>query len=352
MHHSQKRTRVREFGIQIGKYSPGTFNAITDVSQVKVGHVTLLKGSARTGITAIIPNSNIFQSRLSAGGFVLNGAGELTGLHQIFEWGLLETPILLTNTLSVGTCYQTMIKYLINKNKKLGLTEDVAIPVVGECDDSWLNAIRALHVKEHHVLKALKNARGGPVQEGSVGGGTGMITCDFKAGIGTSSRKLPKKEGGFTLGVLVQSNFGDREHLKINGIPARTLLKTIAQPHQTRTLNFGSILVVLATDAPLLPQQLSRLSKRAAFGIARVGSTVSNGSGEIIISFSTTLKCSRNNSKKIVKSAHLQDRFLDPLFSAAIECTEEAILNSLFMAEDMMGRNGHFSPAISLAIPF
>src|SRR6266498_3620476 len=230
------RCRARDLGIILGRYKPGRWNAITDVAGVKVGHSTIIRGAAgplvpgqgpiRTGVTAILPNpANVFEERVVGGGFILNGAGEVSGLTQLMEWGLIETPIFLTNTLSVGAVSDAAVKWMVEKFPGIGGEHDVIIPLVGECDDSWLNDIAGRHVKEQHVYEAISTASDGPVAEGNVGGGTGMITCDFKAGIGTSSRKLPEALGGYTVGVLVMSNFGVMRQLRVGGLPVGEVLE-------------------------------------------------------------------------------------------------------------------------------
>jgi D-aminopeptidase len=352
------RIRLRDLGIAIGRYTPGRYNAITDVPGVQVGHSTLIQGSGRlrtgkgpvrTGVTAILPNrGNIFYDRLAGGGFVLNGAGEVSGLTQVFEWGLIETPILLTNTLSVGTCSHGLVRYMVDKYPGLGREYDVVIPLVGECDDSWLNDIRGRHVRPEHVYEAVNNASSGPVAEGNVGGGTGMITCDLKGGIGTSSRKLPPSRGGYTLGVIVMSNFGRMEDLRIDGIPIGRILEPRFREQKKRRNIYGSIIVVVATDAPLISLQLSRLSTRAALGIGRVGSYASHQSGEIILAFATANVFSRHSRSRTYVHTMLSDEHIDPLYQAAIEATEEAILNAIFMAEDMFGINDHFAAALPI----
>lgn len=357
-----ERMRLRDLGIRIGHYPTGRFNAITDVAGVQVGHATIIKGSgkgtfrpgrgpARTGVTAILPNNrNIFTDRMVGSGFVLNGAGEVSGLTQVVEWGMIETPILLTNTLSVGTCSEAGVRYLIEKYPGIGSKHDVVIPVVGECDDSWLNDVQGRHVRDTHVLKAIADARSGPVAEGSVGAGTGMITCDFKAGIGTSSRKLPIGEGGYTVGVLVLSNFGVREDLRIDGRPVGVALEKEFGGADRRINNYGSIIVVVATDAPVSSAQLSRVCKRAALGIGRCGSYAAHNSGEIIIGFSTANIIPRYaNEKNIYQMRILLEEAIDPIYRSVIECTEEAILNSMCMADTMIGHSGHVAPALPLA---
>lgn len=354
-----KRIRPRDLGLLLGRYGPGRFNAITDVTGVRVGHCTIVKGDpgpvqrgvgpVRTGVTAILPNAgNIFEERVVGSGFVLNGAGEVSGLTQVLEWGLIETPILLTNTLSVGDVSAATARHMVKRFPGIGREHDVVIPVVGECDDSWLNDIAGHHVHDEHVFRAIDGARAGRVAEGNVGGGTGMVTCDFKGGIGTSSRKLPPREGGFSVGVLVMSNFGRMEDLRIDGYPiGRMLAPRYAEVERRRSI-YGSIIAVVATDAPLLPHQIGRLSKRVALGIGRVGSYAAHGSGEIVVGFSTANAVPRTTRTMVARIKFLLDTKMDPLYQAAIEATEEAILNALFMAEEMSGAEGHHAPALPL----
>jgi D-aminopeptidase len=354
------RVRARELGITLGRFKPGRWNAITDVAGVKVGHSTIIRGDAgplqvgrgpvRTGVTCILPNpANVFEERVAGGGFILNGAGEVSGMTQLMEWGLIETPIFLTNTLSVGAVTDAAVKWMIDHFPGIGDEHDVVIPLVGECDDSWLNDIAGRHVRDEHVLEALQNATDGPVAEGSVGGGTGMTTCDFKAGIGTSSRKLPQALGGYTVGVLVMSNFGLMHQLRIAGLPVGEVLEARYQALPRRQRDYGSIIAVIATDAPLITHQLNRVAKRAALGIGRVGSTARHGSGEIVLAFSTANKVPRQTTKMVYRMKILLDRRLDPLYEAVIEATEEAILNAMCAAGDMEGANGNVSLALPLA---
>jgi D-aminopeptidase len=356
---TEKRFRARELGISLGRFKPGRYNAITDVSDVLVGHSTIVRGAGqlkvgrgpvRTGVTAILPNkSNIFNERVMGGGFVLNGAGEVSGLTQVMEWGLIETPIFLTNTLSVGQVSDAAVKYMVERYPGIGDEHDVIIPLVGECDDSWLNDIAGRHVKESHVYEAIQTASDGPVAEGSVGGGTGMICCDFKSGIGTSSRKLPEANGGYTLGVLVLANFGKMHNLRVGGLPVGEMLEERYRHMPRRQSNYGSIIAVVATDAPLQTHQLNRLAKRAALGIGRVGSYAAHGSGEIILAFSTANTIPRRTAKMVHRVKILLDTRMDPLYEAVIEATEEAILNALCMAREMEGVNGNFCPALPIA---
>ncbi len=354
------RQRLRSLGLKIGRYDTGAHNAITDVAGVKVGHSTIIEGDAgarvpgtgpiRTGVTAILPAAgDIFDERVIGGGFVLNGAGEVSGLTQLLEWGLLETPIFLTNTLSVGAVSSAAVARLVKDHPGIGSVHDVLIPVVGECDDSWLNDVAGQHVKAKHVNEAFDSASGGAVLEGSVGGGTGMITCDLKGGIGTSSRVLPEANGGYTVGVLVMSNFGELNELRVGGFPLGMRLEDRFRDHSRRRHNYGSIIAVVATDAPLMSMQVSRLCKRAALGIGRVGSTAAHGSGEIIVGFSTRNRVPRATQTGLVKGLEvLLDTHINPLYQAVIEATEEAILNALCMAEPMSGADGAFCPALPL----
>lgn len=354
----EARVRARDLDLPLGRFRPGRHNAITDVEGVLVGHCTLVEGAGplrvghgpvRTGVTAILPNAgNIFMERLAGGAFVLNGAGEISGLTQVVEWGMIETPILLTNTMSVGAVSDAIARFMVERYPGIGNEHDVIIPVVGECDDSFLNDIAGNHVKEAHVREAIAQARSGPVPEGSVGGGTGMITCDFKAGIGTASRRLPQVFGGYTLGVLVMSNFGKMHNLRVAGMPVGEVLAERFRELPRRRVNYGSIIAVVATDAPLLSHQLTRLCKRVGLGIGRVGSYAAHGSGEIVVGFSTANVIPRRTRKMVYKMKILLDQRLDPLYEAVMEATEEAILNSMCMADEMEGIDGRHVPALPL----
>jgi D-aminopeptidase len=355
------RCRLRDLGFSIGHVPTGPHNAITDVPGVRVGHTTLIegegplvvgKGPVRTGVTAILPHDDIFYNRVIAGSFVLNGAGEVSGLTQVAEWGLLETPILLTNTLAVGKVSDAAVKWMTRRFPGIGTDYDVIIPLVGECDDSWLNDTVGRHVRSEHVYRAIEQATAGPVAEGSVGAGTGLITCDFKSGIGTSSRRVSVGSGGagatYTLGILVQSNFGVMRSLRVDGVPVGELIEGGWSDGAKRLKNAGSIIVVLATDAPLLSSQIVRLCKRAALGIGRVGSFAAHGSGEILIGFSTANKVPRVTSRMTATIEVLLDEACDGLYEAIVECTEEAIVNSLCMADEMRGPADHVAPALPL----
>ena len=351
------RCRFRDLGFSIGRLPPGPGNAITDVAGVRVGHSTIItgqgplvdgKGPVRTGVTAVLPPDPIFDNRVLAGAFVLNGAGEVSGLTQVVEWGLMETPILLTNTMSVGKVSDAAVKWMTKRYPGIGTEYDVVIPLVGECDDSWLNDAVGRHVRSEHVYKAIDQATAGPVAEGSVGAGTGLITCDFKAGIGTSSRRVPSETGHYTLGVLVQSNFGVMRALQVAGVAVGEAMEREFAELRKRERNAGSIICVVATDAPLLPSQITRLCKRAALGIGRTGSFAAHGSGEIIVGFSTANKVPRESTGMTTDLHVLLDPACDGLYEAVVECTEEAIINALCMAGDMEGQSGRHAPGIPL----
>ena len=352
------RCRARDMDVIIGKHPTGRYNAITDVPGVMVGHSTIIKGKGklgvgkgpvRTGVTAILPNGgDIFNNRVIGSGFILNGAGEVGGLTQLMEWGLIETPILLTNTMSIGTCSDALLKYMIDKHPGIGMEHDVLIPVVGECDDSWLNDISGRHIKEKNVLEAIENASSGPVMEGNVGGGTGMITCDFKAGIGSSSRKVVIEDVSYTVGVLVMSNFGGVDDFRLDGMPVGRILEKELNFSGRRKDNYGSIIAVIATDVPLLSHQIARLCKRGALGIGRVGSYAAHDSGEILIGFSTSNAVPRKSKKMLYKVKLILDQAINPLYQATVEAVEEAILNAMFMAESMEGHSGRIVEALPL----
>lgn len=352
------RARLRDLGISIGRFPTGPLNAITDVAGVKVGHVTLIEGEGplivgrgpvRTGVTAILPcDGEIFMERLVGGSFVLNGAGELSGLTQVQEWGIIETPILLTNTLAVGEASSGAVRYMVGQHPTIGQEHDVILPLVGECDDSFLNDIAGQHVRAEHARQALALATAGPVAEGAVGGGTGMTCFDLKGGIGTSSRQVFADSEGFILGILVMANFGRLRDLRVDGIPVGEALAPDFAGARVRPSLYGSIIAVLATDAPLSTQQLNRLSKRVALGLGRVGSYAAHGSGEIVLAFSTANRVPRERSARLWSLEMLPDRRIDPLYCAAIECTEEAVLNALCMAETTIGHSGHVSEALPL----
>jgi D-aminopeptidase len=331
----EQRPRLREFGITTGILSPGALNAITDVSGVKVGQVTLIEGdSIRTGVTAILPHGgNIFQQKVPGAIFVANGFGKLMGSTQVEELGTIETPIILTNTLSVPKAADAVIDYIL----ALPGNESVMSvnPVVGETNDGGLNDIRGRYVKKEHVIEAIDNAQSGPVEEGCVGAGTGTACYGWKGGIGTASRKLPESRGGYTVGVLVQTNHGGI--LQINGYPIGIKLGNYYMKNTVEEPSEGSCMLVVATDAPLDSHNLKRLAQRALLGIPRTGGFYSSGSGDYCIAFSTAESVRvpyRTRETTMTEEIIRADR-ISPLFLAAAEASEEAILNSLFKATTM-----------------
>ncbi len=357
---NEKRKGIRELGINIGRFNPGKYNAITDVFGVRVGHRTIIEDSVpvlgtneltsvRTGVTAVLPAYDSLLDRIFvAGGFVLNGIGEITGLTQVMEWGKLETPILLTNTMSIGQVHNGVTNYLIKKYPGIGRDSDVIIPVIGETDDSFLNDVRIRRIMEEDVVKAIESAKSGFVKQGSVGAGTGMTTFDFSGGIGSSSRVLPEEDGGYTIGVLVLSNFGKMRNLTIDGAVVGRQLDKQFPTEGRREFSYGSIIVVVATDAPLLNNQLNRIAKRAALALGRTGSYAASTSGEIIIAFSVSNKLYRyeREKQKFQTIRFLNDTHINTLYEASIEATEEAVLNSIFYSEGVHGRNNRYSPPI------
>jgi D-aminopeptidase len=293
-------------------------------------------------VTAIWPRSDVYKFRPRASGHVLHGAGEMTGLHQALEWGVVETPILLTSTLNVGRVYDAVIEYLSRKHPKMGVDDEVLIPVVAECDDSFLNRSPKRPVGAREVRRALDSAARGAVAEGGVGAGTGMVCFDYKGGIGTASRVVPVGRKRFTVGALLNCNFGMRRQLRVAGrLTGRTQTTLMPEPHHER-----SVIAVLATDAPLRPDQLRRLSVRAGFGLARAGSFGGHGSGEIILAFSTTLGEPRGASQPMLRVDNVHDHFLNPLYEATVECVEEAVLNALAAGVTTRGRDGNLVHAM------
>ena len=335
-----QKQRLRDYGIEIGVMMPGTLNAITDVEGVKVGHVTLMTAdNIRTGVTAILPHSeNHYQNKVPAAIYIGNGYGKLAGYSQVKELGNIETPIILTNTLSVPSASEALITYTLDQEGNENVRS--VNSVVGETNDGYLNDIRGRHVQSTHVLDAIKNATTGPVKEGNVGAGTGTICFGWKGGIGTASRVLPKSLGGYTVGVLVQTNFGGV--LQINGVPIGKELEQYYYKDEILKQADGSCMIIVLTDAPLEYRNLERLAKRAFLGLARTGGIASNGSGDYIIAASTSDKVRiTTDDTKTKKIEVLKNSSMSPLFLATIEATEEAIINSLFLAETMTGRDNH-----------
>ncbi len=344
--HAQQR--AREVGVVIGVLPTGTHNAITDVAGVRVGHFTKIEGNnIRTGVTAILPHDgNVFQHKVPAAIYVGNGFGKLAGSTQVVELGNLETPVVLTNTLAVSVAMEAVIKYTLQQPGNEQVQSVNA--VVGETNDGWLNNIRGMHLTREDVLQAIQNAKSGPVAEGSVGAGTGTVCFGFKGGIGTASRQLPAGMGGYTVGVLAQTNFGGV--LQIDGVPVGEALGTFSFSDQVLKKSDGSCMIVVATDAPLDARNLERVAKRAMMGLARTGGIASNGSGDYVIAFSTNMavRVPHNATERTLQTTTVTNDAMSPLFMATIEATEEAIINSLFMATTMQGKDGHTVEALPL----
>ena len=345
---SQERKRFREYGVKIGVLPTGKYNAITDVAGVTVGHTTLVQGgNIRTGVTAILPHEgNVFQQKVPAAVHVGNGFGKLAGSTQIKELGNLESPIILTNTLGVGTAMNAVVGYTLQQAGNEQVQSVNA--VVGETNDGYLNDIRGRHVREEHVLQAIQQAKTGAVQEGNVGAGTGTVCFGWKGGIGTSSRKLPASVGGYTVGVLVQTNYGGV--LQVNGVPVGKELNQYYMNQEIKDSADGSCMIIVATDAPVDARNLERMAMRAMMGLAKTGGIASNGSGDYVIAFSTNseLRIPYTSENKTQAAPILRNDDMSPLFMAVIEATEEAILNSLFMAEPMQGKEGRKVEALPL----
>ena len=350
----ETRRRLRDLGITIGTQPPGPHNAITDVGGVRVGQVTLSrgdgmlqpgKGPVRTGVTAILPHGgDLWRDKVPAATWVLNGTGEMTGSIWIDTQGALEVPILLTNTMNVGRVMDGVVAYMLKRYPEIGIGDDVVAPTVAECDDSTLNDARGRHVSQEDVIRAIESARGGPVAEGAVGAGAGMISYGFKGGIGTASRVLPASAGGYTVGVLVNANMGRRQELTVAGVPVG---REITE-NPVRDASDGSIIIVVATDAPLDHLKLRRLASKASLGLARTGTISNHGSGDIFLAFSTANRVPHFPDERTYIMTVVADTHLDPIFRAAEEATEEAILNALCMATTTVGRDGNRAWAMPL----
>ena len=374
------RPRVRDLGIRIGRVKTGRYNAITDVAGVRVGHTTLIEGSGklipgvgpiRTGCTAIIPHAgDLFLEKVSGTVLRINGFGEVTNSEQIHEMGFIEGPIMLTNTFNVARVSDAVFDWSFEHNKTMGVDTWGVSPVVAETSDMYLNDIRGRHVNRDHVFHAIDTATSGAVIEGAVGGGTGMTCYDFKGGIGTASRKLPDRLGGYTVGVLVQSNFGWRPQLMIDGVPIGRELqhykplrrksenppeiknppKVPTIPQEQPIVDGGSIIIVLATDAPCSTRILNRLAMRVQNGLARTGSHTGNTSGDFVIAFSTTRR-KKHYADALTYSAEQiieQGDIINYMFWSVVEATEEAVLNSIFKADTMVGRDDRVAPGLPI----
>ena len=346
---AQSKPRARDLGIPF-EGTPGPLNAITDVKGVEVGQTTIISGEGRlvvgtgpvrTGVTAILPRGKMSDDPVFAGWSTLNGNGEMTGTTWVEESGFLEGPIMITNTHSVGVVRDAVIAWQMKHHDKT--VQPWSLPVVAETWDGFLNDINGFHVKPEHVSQALDDARSGPVAEGNVGGGTGMVVHGFKGGIGTSSRALDKKAGQYTVGVLVQANYGGRSQLMIAGVPVGKEMTDLMP--ERGDVGDGSIIVVIATDAPLLPHQLKRIAKRAALGVARNGGIGTNGSGDIFIAFSTANAGASRDSGVAAVQLLPNDR-INPFFAATVQATEESIVNAMIAAQTMTGINGNTVYAI------
>jgi D-aminopeptidase len=361
---NNSRPRARDIGIDIGIFVPGRWNAITDVRGVKVGHVTLIEGEAkltpgqgpvRTGVTVILPHDgNLFKEKVPAASYIFNGFGKSIGLHQVNELGNLETPIALTNTLNAPLVADALIEWSIKSNPEIGISTGTVNPVVGEVNDGMLNDIQGRHVRREHVFEAITKAGSGPVEEGSVGAGTGSSCMGWKGGIGTSSRVLPPSLGGYTVGVLVQTNFGGV--LTICGVPVGRELGRYSFKSDSRydvsegggsESPDGSVMVVVATSAPLDLRQLQRLAKRVSLGLARTGFFGSNGSGDFFIAFSTAGRIPHSGPLTL-KTEVVSNDSMSGLFLAVVEATEEAVINSMLRATTVVGRDGRTCDAIDI----
>jgi D-aminopeptidase len=366
--------RARELGLRIGRLEPGDHDAITDVPGVLVGHTTLIagegplvvgQGPVRTGVTVVVPHEDeMWTEPVFAGCHRLNGNGELTGLEWVRESGRLGGVIGITNTHSVGVVRDALVAHAARANGGFGAYW--SLPVVGETYDGALNDINGFHVRPEHVDAAIASAAGGAVEEGNVGGGTGMVLFEFKGGIGTASRRIPEADGGWIVGALVQANFGSRELLRVDGVPVGEAIpvsevaspwdqeaRAAAAPGRPSRLgpDGGSIIVVLATDAPLLPHECERLAQRAGLGLARMGSIASNGSGDLFLAFATGNRGlgatgTETDPRRTIAARMILDRAVSPMFQAAVEAVEAAVLNALLAAESMVGRDGITAEAI------
>ncbi|MGM0601222.1 MAG: P1 family peptidase [Candidatus Rifleibacteriota bacterium] len=360
----KQRPTAREMGVSVGRFPTGLFNAITDVQGVAVGHVSHIEDdievpgqtdkttSVRTGITAICPQpKTLFHNHMVSGAFVLNGIGEMAGITQAQEWGWLETPILLTNTMSVGRVHDGIIQHLVSIYPELGREVEVTIPLVGETNDAFLNDVRIYRNTPEDAIKAITSARTGQIEQGSVGGGTGMMSFDFAGGIGSSSRVVTIKSDktqDYTVGVIVQSNFGSMRNLTIDGQVVGRELDPLYPDEGRRKKPYGSVIVIVATDAPLMTPQLNRLCKRAALGLGRIGSHAASTSGEIIIGFSTGNQIPRSKKDKthLLSLSSINDTYINPLYEAVIEATEESVLNAMFCSPGQKGQKNRFAPPI------
>ncbi|SDM92896.1 P1 family peptidase [Sediminibacillus halophilus] len=332
--------RIRDYGIEIGSLETGRLNKISDVGGVTSGHATIDDGPLKTGVTAILPHQgNVFTNKVVGAAHVLNGFGKSVGTIQLEELGTIETPILLTNTLSIGTCTDSLIDYMLKHNPEIGRTTGTVNPVVGECNDMYLNDIRARAVQSRHVKEALTSAAI-DFQEGGVGAGTGMKCFGLKGGIGSSSRVISYPHGSYTIGVLTLTNFGSLEQLRVNDKRAGHIIKQRLAEHSPEP-DKGSVIVVVATDLPVSSRQLKRIIKRAGVGLSRCGSYIGNGSGDVILGFSTANQVPHHADAQISRYSAIHEEDIDLAFLAVADATEEAVLNSMITAETVTGRDGN-----------
>ena len=330
---------AREYGFVVGQMRPGPRNLITDVSGVRVGHVTISDKEIQTGVTAVLPhNGNLFQEKPAAAAHVINGFGKSMGLIQIQEMGTMETPVILTNTLSIGAAADALIRYMLDLNPDIGISTGSVNPIICECNDGYLNDIRGMHVTGDHVRQAIDNAGAG-FDQGSVGAGTGMCAYGLKGGIGSASRQVPLDSEIYTVGALVLANMGKKKDLTVCGRSLGPLLGPVPGTASDPVPD-GSIIIILATDLPVCERQLGRMARRAQTGVARTGSNIDSGSGEIVVAFSTACRIRHYEPRTIVPMPRLNEDLLNPVFQAVAECTEEAILNALVMAATTTGFNG------------
>lgn len=342
MHHKK---RIRDYGIEIGEMRTGPLNAITDVKGVKVGHVTLSEGDMQTGVTAILPHSgNVFKEKLIASSHVINGFGKSMGTVQLAELGTIETPIILTNTLSTGIAADTLIDYMLEQNPEIGRTTGTVNSVIGECNDMIINDIRGKFVKPEHVREALNNCDE-VFEEGAVGAGTGMLCYSLKGGIGSASRIMDFEFGSYTLGVLVLTNFGILKDFIIQGNPIGQQLKQKLD-EVYKEEDKGSVITIVATDLPVSERQLQRILKRTVTGLSRTGSIITTGSGEVVFGFSTATRISHDEKTKLITIPQIPEDVIDVAFRAVGEATEEAVLNSMITAHEIVGRDGNSRPAL------
>ncbi|MBH0230326.1 P1 family peptidase [Halobacillus yeomjeoni] len=338
--------RIRDYGVKIGSLETGKLNKITDVAGVKVGHTTLSEGSCQTGVTAVIPHEgNLFKEKLIASTHVINGFGKTMGTIQIKELGTLETPIVLTNTLNIGVAAEAVMEKTLEANPDIGRSTGSINPVVGECNDMYLNDLRAMFVEKEHVHKAMTETKI-DFEEGCVGAGTGMLCYSLKGGVGSSSRTITLDHGNYTLGVLVVTNFGFISDLRIDGKSIGEQLSKYVIP-SGETKDRGSIMVIIATDLPVSERQLNRIIKRSVTGLSRTGSVITTGSGEVAIGFSTANKIPHEPNGDLLSTSTIHDDEIDEAFRAVGEATEEAVLNALITATPVKGRGGNERPTLS-----